>query len=167
MQVKARLSQKAPSHYISYRKHTVYYANGRVSVPREEESDHDLYVHSVSKQRDGRKHAHLVVEPGLARALRPVRDGDVEVAVVAVVRRARQRALDLLALGNTQRRAGSVEYSLSGRRIRVRTTEGGQTRTHFQWVYGAWGPVENLTLVCVQSKLMSNQPRKAWMSGPR
>lgn len=38
---------------------------------------------------------------------------------------------------------------------------------YFQCVYFAWGPVENLTFVCVQSNRMSNQARNACTSGAR
>ena len=36
-----------------------------------------------------------------------------------------------------------------------------EVSTHFQCVYFACGPVENLTFVCVQSNRMSNHARKA------
>lgn len=37
--------------------------------------------------------------------------------------------------------------------------------TYFQWVYFAWGPVENPTVLCVRLNEISNHARKAWTSG--
>lgn len=44
-------------------------------------------------------------------------------------------------------------------------TQGSTRRnTHFQWVYWAWGPVENFTFLWVHSNEISNQARNAWTS---
>jgi len=100
----------------------------------------------------------------LAFTTRFVRNCDVQIAVVTRIGGAGKVTFYFITFIYGHR-AGGVEYSLP------RIWKSGGTRkerrqgTDFQWVYWAWGPVENLTFLWVHSKEMSNQAKKAWMSG--
>ena len=114
--------------------------------------------------RARREHEHFIVHNAFFTfAARLVRNCDIEIAVVTRVGGTGKVAFHFITFVDSHG-VGGVEYGLP-RICKSGTTQKERARdTDFQWVYWAWGPVENLTFLWVHSKEMSNQAKKAWIS---
>lgn len=121
----------------------------------------------LEEKRDAARiqnHAHFVIYCCLLPLVPDyIRNGNVKIAVIPSVRCAIETASNLLPLVDSDCRGG-IEHCLPVFKRWIPEEQKVGLQTYFQCVYCAWGPVENLTFLCVQSKTMSNQARNAWIS---